>query len=58
MALYKFIAVPKGEKPQEMLIEADSEKEALDKLRSRRITPLRFLSVTIPPWSGAVPPPW
>ena len=41
MALYKFIAVPKGESPQEMLIEADSEKEALDKLRSRRITPLR-----------------
>ena len=41
MALYKFTAVPKGESPQEMLIEADSEKEALDKLRSRRITPLR-----------------
>ena len=41
MALYKFIAVPKGESPQEMLIEADSEKEALDKLRSRHITPLR-----------------
>ena len=31
MALFKFIAVPKGESPQEMLIEADSEKEALDK---------------------------
>ena len=43
MALYKFIAVPKGEKPQEMLIEADSEKEALDKLRSRHIAPLRSL---------------
>ncbi|MBO4647340.1 MAG: type II secretion system F family protein [Lentisphaeria bacterium] len=41
MALFKFIAVPRGEAPQEMLIEADSEKEALDKLRSRRITPLR-----------------
>ena len=41
MALFKFIAVPRGEVPQEMLIEADSEKEALDKLRSRRITPLR-----------------
>ena len=41
MALFKFIAVPKGEGPQEILIEADTEKEALDKLRSRRITPLR-----------------
>ena len=41
MALFKFIAVPKGESPQEMLIEADSEKEALNKLRSRHITPLR-----------------
>lgn len=41
MALFRFMAVPKGETPQEMLIEAENEKEALDKLRSRHITPLR-----------------
>ncbi len=41
MALFKFIAVPKGEGPQEILIEADTDKEGPDKPRSRRITPLR-----------------
>lgn len=41
MALFKFLAVPKGEAPQELLIEADTEKEAVNKLRSRHLTPLR-----------------
>ena len=46
MALFRFMAVPKGETPQEMLIEAENEKEALDKLRSRHITPLRSFGET------------
>ena len=41
MALFRFTAVQKGEAPGEYLIEGESEKEALDKLRSRHITPLR-----------------
>lgn len=46
MALYKYLAVPKGEAPQEMLIEAENEKEALDKLRSRHVVPIRFFGET------------
>ena len=42
MGLYKYLAAAKGEQPQEMLIEADNEKEALGKLRSRQVTPVRF----------------
>lgn len=42
MGLYKYLAAAQGEQPQEMLIEADSPKEALDKLRSRRVLPVRF----------------
>lgn len=42
MGLYKYLAAAQGEPPQEMLIEADSPKEALDKLRSRRVLPVRF----------------
>ena len=41
MALFRFTAVRKGEAPGEYLIEGENEKEALDKLRSRHITPLR-----------------
>ena len=42
MGLYKYLAAAPREEPQEMLIEADSAKEALNKLRSRRIVPVRF----------------
>ena len=41
MALYKYLAAAPGEKPQEMLIEADSEKESLDKLRRRGLIPVK-----------------
>ena len=42
MALYKYLAAAKGEQPHDMLIEADNEKEALSKLRSRHVMPVRF----------------
>ena len=42
MGLYKYLAAVRGEPPHEMLIEADNEKEALNKLRSRQVTPVRF----------------
>ena len=41
MALYKYLAAAKGEQPHDMLIEADNEKEALSKLRSRHVMPVR-----------------
>ena len=41
MALYKFIAAAPGEKPREILIEADSSKESLDKLRRRGLVPVQ-----------------
>ena len=43
MSLYKYMAAGPGESPREMLIEADSSSEALAKLRSRRLTPVRFM---------------
>ena len=42
MALYKYLAAAKGEQPHDMLIEADNEKQALSKLRSRHVMPVRF----------------
>ena len=42
MALYKYLAAAKGEQPHDMLIEAENEKEALSKLRSRQVMPVRF----------------
>ena len=42
MALYKYLAAAKGVQPHDMLIEADNEKEALSKLRSRHVMPVRF----------------
>ena len=42
MALYKYLVAAKGEQPHDMLIEADNEKEALSKLRSRHVMPVRF----------------
>ena len=43
MALYKYTGAVRGEKPREILIEADSEKEAREKLRVRGIIPIKFL---------------
>lgn len=42
MALYRYIAAAKGDPPHEVLIEANNRDEALGKLRSRRMTPVRF----------------
>lgn len=42
MALYKYLTAAKGEQPHDMLIEAENEKEALSKLRSRHVMPVRF----------------
>ena len=41
MALFKYLAAAPGEKARELLIEADSEKESLDKLRRRNMIPIR-----------------
>ena len=43
MALYKFLAAVPGEKVREILIEADNEKESLEKLRRRGMTPVRCM---------------
>ena len=43
MALYKYIAAIPGESAREVILEADNEKEALSKLRSRGAVPVRFL---------------
>ena len=42
MSLYRYIAAAPGSAPAEVLIEADNEKEALSKLRSRSLQPIRF----------------
>ena len=42
MGLYRYIAAAPGESPHEILIEADSLREAQGKLRSRHLTPIRF----------------
>ena len=42
MSLYRYIAAAPGSPPSEVLIEADNEKEALSKLRSRRLSPIRY----------------
>lgn len=43
MGLYKYIGAARNEKPREVLIEADSEKEAREKLRVRGIVPVKYL---------------
>ena len=43
MALYKYLAAVPGESAREVIIEAENEKEALNKLRSRGAVPVRFL---------------
>ena len=43
MGLYKYIGAARKEPPREVLIEADSEKEAREKLRVRGIVPVKFL---------------
>ena len=42
MSVYRYIAAAHGSKPSEVLIEAENEKEALSKLRSRQLSPIRF----------------
>ena len=42
MSIYRYIAAAPGSTPSEVLIEADNEREALNKLRSRRLTPIRY----------------
>lgn len=42
MSLYRYIAAGPGESPHEILIEADTLREAQGKLRSRHLTPIRF----------------
>lgn len=42
MSLFRYIAAAPGEKPHEILIEAESLREAQGKLRSRHLTPIRF----------------
>ena len=42
MSVYRYIAVSPGAKPSEVLIEAENEKEALNKLRSRQLSPIRY----------------
>ena len=42
MSVYRYIAAAHGSKPSEVLIEAENEKEALNKLRSRQLSPIRF----------------
>lgn len=42
MALFKYIIAGKAGKTQELIIEADSSREALNKLRSRKLIPIRF----------------
>ena len=42
MSVYRYIAVSPGAKPAEVLIEAENEKEALNKLRSRQLRPIRY----------------
>ena len=43
MGLYKYTGAARGEKLHEVLIEADNEKEAREKLKVRGIIPVRFL---------------
>ena len=45
MALYKYIATHPGKSPEEIVIEADNEKESLAKLRRRGMIPVRFLGI-------------
>ena len=43
MALHRYLAVSPGEKPHEVMIEADDPAEALRKLRGRHLTPVKYL---------------
>ena len=43
MALYRYMATAPGEKPHEVLMEAEDSGEALRKLRGRQLTPVRYL---------------
>jgi len=48
MALYKYIVAGGGSSSREVLIEADNEKEAISKLRSRHLIPVRFCGEASP----------
>ena len=43
MALYKYLAAAPGQKAQEILIEADNQKESINKLRARKMRPIRYM---------------
>ena len=45
MSLFKYIATHPGKSPEEIVIEADNEKESLAKLRRRGMIPVRFLGI-------------
>ena len=45
MALYRYIAALPGKSPESVVIEGDSEKESLAKLRRRGMVPVRFLGL-------------
>ena len=42
MALYRYIAAKPGNAPEKIVIEGANETEALAKLRSRGMIPVRF----------------
>ncbi len=46
MPLYKYIAAAGGQSPHEVVIEADNSNEALSKLRSGGLRPVRFCGET------------
>lgn len=46
MPFYKYIAVAPGSNPQETIIEADNAGEALNKLRTSGLRPIRFCGET------------
>ncbi len=46
MPLYKYIAAAGGQPPHEVVIEADNSNEALSKLRSSGLRPVRFCGET------------
>ena len=43
MAIYRYLASENGDPPREVLMEAETSAEALGKLRSRGLTPVRAL---------------
>ncbi len=52
MPLFKYLAALPGESAREIQIEAENPTEALNKLRSRRLVPVRFFGETEPTPTG------